>query len=158
MAPREVYIGVHVLASYYNDQPSYVEKRDKRLHDRRLDQILLFDYLNAIIDIPPRFNDYRTEIGLEDNFWDERLLLGSLYKRSEQSAFGKPGGGEWWGFPEFSEFLLKEFPADQYVIWGAEVHLRNGEPVMGCVKLVHDGLIVPNKKIDLDYCWTKQVD
>lgn len=162
-----VFIAVHPHNAYgvYEKDPVYVQRRNARLSDRRLEHVLLIDEpINPEEGFLHDVNHTHPIVGLDHPYWDNRVF----FTHSGDSA------SDWVSerqisFDELSRIILTRFPADQYVFWGAEVHrppkdLSTREPhrqaywrdrqPYGCVFFYHETLALPNKSIDFSHCLT----
>lgn len=128
------------LTNYnYEDQPGYVERREARLHNPALRQILLV-----------------TEYDFRRTVWRYRLNQPQWQGRVIQTPEGTPAPIKM-SFGELSSFIVETYPASGYIFWGAELYEINRTPVAGCVKYAHDSLSLPNKSIDRESCWKRPI-
>ncbi len=123
----------------YEDQPVYVARREATLRNPTLRQILLV----TEFDLPRTVRRYR----LDQPEWQGRII---------QTGDGTPEPIGM-SFGELSRFIMKMYPAPEYIFWGAELYEINRTPVGGCVKYAHDSLSLPNKKIDRGACWKRPI-
>lgn len=147
-----VNIGIHPFAQYsansedlYANQASFVQVRERRLHEQSGEQILFLE--KAVIP--------QIEKVLQDDYWHDRIFLTKIMRIA-----GNLDGPEDYdrvtriemvltypdlrkiSWRETADIIKDKFPAQQYHFWGAELHLNKdtNEIIGGCLPFIYNRL------------------
>lgn len=134
-AEKILYIGIHPWGP--EDPPDYALKRDQRLNNPNLDQILLVEsdlYIETV-----------KRCCLYGDSWRERLFL-------SPPETGLPSSGMLY----FASELKRVFPAEKYILWGAMVEIEDEKVVGGCLGHFYNRMkayFPTQTEIDMPYCF-----
>lgn len=137
---KTVHVGVHVYHPNVPDSNStYGHRRTSRLGDQSLDQVLLL--------ATSHFDETIDRFGLNTPYWRARVFRTC----DPRIPIIRPRLTD----PNYSgltDLLTNLFPAEVYNFWGAELKVRDGNPLGQCVLALYNQLDHPGKQIEVDAC------
>lgn len=142
-----VYIAIHPYDGFgfYELEP-FSGIRDARLSNTDLEHILLLNLPESESEEHHSDVDFaKCKIDINTKYWKGRIFMTDSRGRFIEEY--KTGRG--FTFARFVNHIIKHFPANKYIFWGAEYH---DEDNSGCVTYFMEHLNFPNKEIDLDAC------